>query len=64
MTPNAPADSQARLRFALEGLFCSQMKREYAFVVTTEEEKCTEDQESDLQNSALKNRVLMEVIAP
>lgn len=43
-------------------MFCSQIRPEYAPMVATEEEKYIEEQESDLQNAALKRGLLKAVI--
>lgn len=53
------------VRWINGGLFCSQIRPEYAFVIATETEKgkCTDDLESDVQNAALKSGVLIEVTA-
>ncbi|KAL1510071.1 hypothetical protein ABEB36_004726 [Hypothenemus hampei] len=44
------------------GLYCFPMRPEYVSMVVIEEEKCTEDQESDFQNAVLKSAFLMEVV--
>lgn len=38
------------------------MRSEYASMVATEEEKCTEDQEIDLQIAALTRGLLVEAV--